>query len=140
MNQLGSESEGFCRRQTHTGLMSGIRRYGEVGVRLALGETKNKIYKSLLYESLLIGFAGSVIGTGFGLAVAFYLQEFGIDITDTLRTTSILMSDVLRARVTVVSFYIGFIPGLLATFLGTAFSGIQIFKRQTASLFKELEA
>jgi len=28
---------------------------------------------------------------------------------------------------------------LLATLIGTAFSGVQIFKRQTASLFKELE-
>jgi putative ABC transport system permease protein len=124
----------------NTGLMSGIRRYGEVGVRLALGEAKNQIYKSMLYESFLIGFLGSVIGTGFGLAVAFYLQEFGIDITETLRTTSVLMPNVLRAKINVVTFYIGFIPGLLATFIGTALSGIQIFQRQTASLFKELEA
>jgi putative ABC transport system permease protein len=124
----------------NTGLMSGIRRYGEVGVRLALGEAKNQIYKSMLYESFLIGFLGSVIGTGFGLAVAFYLQEIGIDITETLRTSSVLMPNVLRARINVVSFYIGFIPGLLATFIGTALSGIQIFQRQTASLFKELEA
>jgi putative ABC transport system permease protein len=123
----------------NTGLMSGIRRYGEVGVRLALGEAKNRIYKSMLYESVLIGFAGSLIGTGFGLAVALYLQEYGIDITETLRTTSIMMSNILRARISVASFYIGFIPGLLATFIGTAFSGIQIFQRQTASLFKELE-
>lgn len=123
----------------NTGLMSGIRRYGEVGVRLALGEAKNRIYKSMLYESVLIGFAGSLIGTGFGLTVALYLQEYGIDITETLRTTSIMMSNILRARISVASFYIGFIPGLLATFIGTAFSGIQIFQRQTASLFKELE-
>jgi putative ABC transport system permease protein len=123
----------------NTGLMSGIRRYGEVGVRLALGEAKDRIYKSMLYESVLIGFAGSVIGTGFGLIVALYLQEFGIDITETLRTTTIMMSNILRARISVVSFYIGFIPGLLATLIGTAFSGIQIFQRQTASLFKELE-
>lgn len=123
----------------NTGLMSGIRRYGEVGVRLALGEAKNRIYKSMLYESVLIGFAGSLIGTGFGLTVALYLQEYGIDITETLRTTSIMMSNILRARISVASFYIGFIPGLLATLIGTAFSGIQIFRRQTASLFKELE-
>jgi putative ABC transport system permease protein len=124
----------------NTGLMSGIRRYGEVGVRLALGEAKDRIYKSMLYESVLIGFAGSVIGTCFGLAVALYLQEFGIDITETLRSSSIMMSNILRARISVASFYIGFIPGLMATLIGTTFSGIQIFQRQTASLFKELEA
>ena len=124
----------------NTGLMSGIRRYGEVGVRLALGEAKLRIYRSMLYESVLIGLAGSVTGTCLGLAVAFYLQEIGIDITDTLRTTSIIMSNILRARISAASFYIGFIPGLLATLIGTTFSGIQIFQRQTASLFKELES
>ena len=123
----------------NTGLMSGIRRYGEVGVRLALGEAKDRIYRSLLYESVLIGFTGSVIGTAFGLVIALYLQKFGIDITEALKSSSIMMSNVLRAKITFASFYIGFIPGLLATLIGTTFSGIQIFQRQTASLFKELE-
>jgi putative ABC transport system permease protein len=124
----------------NTGLMSGIRRYGEIGVRLALGEAKDHIYKSILYESILIGTIGSVIGTALGLAVSLYLQEYGIDITGTLRNSSIMMPSVLRAKISFTSFYIGFIPGLLATLIGTTFSGIQIFKRQTASLFKELEA
>jgi putative ABC transport system permease protein len=39
-----------------------------------------------------------------------------------------------------MSFFIGFIPGLLATILGTSISGIGIYKRQTSQLFKELEA
>jgi len=124
----------------NTGLMSGIRRYGEVGVRLALGEAKDRIYKTLLLESVLIGIIGSVIGTAFGLAIALYLQEVGIDITETLRNSSIMMTNSLRAKISFTSFYIGFIPGLFATLIGTTFSGIQIFKRQTASLFKELEA
>jgi putative ABC transport system permease protein len=123
----------------NSGLMSGIRRYGEVGMRLALGEAKDRIYKSMLYESLVIGFIGSVIGTALGLAIALYLQEFGIDISQTLRNSSIMMPNLLRANINFTSFYIGFIPGLLATLIGTTFSGIQIFKRQTASLFKELE-
>jgi putative ABC transport system permease protein len=124
----------------NTGLMSGIRRYGEVGVRLALGEAKDRIYKSILYESVFIGTVGSIIGTVLGLAIAYYLQEYGINITGTLRNSSIMMPNILRAKISLTSFYIGFIPGLLATLLGTIFSGIQIFKRQTASLFKELEA
>jgi putative ABC transport system permease protein len=124
----------------NVGLMSGIRRYGEVGVRLALGESKDTIYKTLLLESMLIGIVGSIIGTGLGLAIAFYFQETGLDITGALRNSSMMLSNVVRARITLTSYYIGFIPGLAATLLGTALSGIQIFKRQTASLFKELEA
>jgi putative ABC transport system permease protein len=123
----------------NTGLMSGIRRYGEVGVRLALGEAKDRIYKSILYESIFIGITGSVIGTALGLAITWYLQEYGIDISETLRNSSIMMPNLIRAKISFTSFYIGFIPGLLATTIGTTFSGIQIFKRQTASLFKELE-
>jgi len=123
----------------NTGLMSGIRRYGEVGMRLALGEAKDRIYKSLLYESLVIGFTGSILGTLLGLAISLYLQEHGIDISGTLRNSSIMMPNLLRSKISFTSFYIGFIPGLLATIIGTTFSGIQIFKRQTASLFKELE-
>lgn len=124
----------------NTGLMSGIRRYGEIGVRLALGEAKDRIYKTLLYESIVIGTAGSVMGTILGIAASYYLQEVGIDISGTLRNSSIMMPNFLRAKISPVSFYIGFIPGMLATIIGTTFSGIQIFKRQTASLFKELEA
>jgi putative ABC transport system permease protein len=123
----------------NTGLMSGIRRYGEIGVRLALGEAKDRIYKSLIYESVLIGIIGSVIGTTIGLIIALYLQEYGIDVTETLKNSSIMMSNFLRAKISLASFYIGFIPGLLATLIGTTFAGVQIFKRQTASLFKELE-
>lgn len=124
----------------NVGLMSGIRRYGEIGVRLALGESKDVIYEMLLMESVLIGLAGSLIGTALGLGISYYFQEVGLDMTGALRNSSIMMSNVIRARISGTSCYIGFIPGLAATLLGTALSGIQIFRRQTASLFKELEA
>jgi putative ABC transport system permease protein len=124
----------------NTGLMSGIRRYGEMGIRLAIGEAKGHVYRTLIYESVLIGVIGSIIGTALGLAVSYYLQEHGIDMTDILQGSTMLISTVLRARITSAVFYIGFIPGLLATTLGAMISGIGIFKRQTSQLFKELEA
>ncbi len=124
----------------NAGLMSGIRRYGEVGIRLAMGESKNQIYKSLMYESILIGLMGSIIGTIIGLLIALYLQNVGIDVSGQFKNSTLMISNVVRARITFTSFYIGFIPGLIATITGTALSGIQIFKRQTASLFKELES
>jgi putative ABC transport system permease protein len=46
---------------------------------------------------------------------------------------------VVRAKVTPVSYVIGFVPGLIATFLGTSISGLGIYKRQTSQLIKELE-
>ncbi|HUI66175.1 MAG TPA: FtsX-like permease family protein [Bacteroidota bacterium] len=124
----------------NAGLMSGIRRYGEVGVRLAMGESKPHIYRSLIYESICVGLIGSLGGTLIGLAVAYYFQEVGMDFSGTFRGSGLLMENVMRARVTTTSYYIGFIPGLLATLLGTMVSGVGIFKRQTATLFKELES
>ena len=56
-----------------------------------------------------------------------------------MKNASIIVTDVVRARVTPVSYVIGFGPGLVATFLGRAVSGIGIYKRQTARLAKEFE-
>lgn len=50
-----------------------------------------------------------------------------------------MMSNIIRAEITPVTYVIGFIPGILSTFLGAALAGIGIYKRSTAQLFKELE-
>ena len=122
----------------NAGLMGSLRRYGEIGVRLAIGESKPAVYRSLLAEAFLVGLAGSVVGTLAGLGVGFYLQEVGIDISGMMPNATVVIDDVLRARITPVSLYIGFVPGLLATFFGAAISGLGVFKRQTAMLAKEL--
>jgi putative ABC transport system permease protein len=120
-------------------LIGSLRRYGEIGVRLAIGENKAHVYQSMIYESLMIGVLGSVAGTALGLAASYYLQVKGIDLSGMLRNITFLMPTVVRSRITPFAFVIGFIPGLLATFAGTAIAGLGIFKRQTAQLFKELE-
>ncbi|MCK5146175.1 FtsX-like permease family protein [bacterium] len=123
----------------NAGLMGGIRRYGEIGIRLALGEYKGHLYRSLLAESLMTGFLGSSMGTALGVAFSYYLQVKGIDISSMTKNSSVMIVDVLRAEVTSVSYCIGFIPGFCATFLGTTFSGIGIYKRQTSQLSREFE-
>lgn len=123
----------------NAGLMSGIRRYGEIGVRLAIGESKVGVYLALMAESILIALVGSVAGTVAGLAISYYLQEVGLDISAMTKGSDVIMANVIRARVTPASYYIGFVPGFLSTLAGTAVSGISIFRRQTAQLFKELE-
>ena len=123
----------------NAGLTGSLRRYGEIGVRLAIGEDKGHVYRSMMVESLMVGCIGSLLGTAIGLAFAYYLQVKGFYIGGMLKNNSIMINDVIRARVTPFSFIIGFLPGMLATFLGTAISGIGIYKRQTSQLFKELE-
>ncbi len=123
----------------NAGLLGGLRRYGEVGLRMAIGESKGHVYRSLLNESVIIGLTGSVTGTLVGLLFASFLEN-GIDISSMMEGSSVMMSGVFRARITPPAYYIGFIPGLFATILGTALAGIGIYKRQTATLFKELQA
>ena len=123
----------------NTGLIGGLRRYNEFGIRLALGESKNNVFKLLLIEASVIGSIGSSIGTILGLIFCYYLQEVGIDISDDTANSTIIMPSVMRAYITPNLFFIGFIPGLFSMFFGTALAGRGIYKRETARLFKELE-
>ena len=123
----------------NTGLIGGLRRYNEFGIRLALGESKNNVFKLLLIEASVIGSIGSIIGTILGLIFCYYLQEVGIDISDDTANSTIIMPSVMRAYITPNLFFIGFIPGLFSMLFGTALAGRGIYKRETARLFKELE-
>jgi len=123
----------------NAGLMNGLRRYGEIGVRLAMGEPKGDVYRSMIFESLMIGWVGSIIGTASGLAISYYLQYHGIDFSGILQKSTMLLSNEVRARVNGVSFIIGFFPGMIAPLIGAMIAGIGIYRRQTSQLFKELE-
>jgi putative ABC transport system permease protein len=123
----------------NAGLVGGLRRYGEVGLRLAIGEEKGHIYRSMIAESLVVGIAGSVIGVAIGMALSYLMQIKGLDLSGAMQNATMLMPGVFRTRITSEAWYIGFIPGILATLIGTMLSGIGIYRRQTARLFKELQ-
>jgi putative ABC transport system permease protein len=124
----------------NAGLLGGIRRYGEYGLRLAIGENKGHVFRSMISESVAIGIAGSFIGSIVGLGFALYLQVYGFDVSQFTQKTTMMIPNVYRAHITSEAYFIGFIPGLFSTVLGTALSGIGIYRRKTAQLFKELEA
>jgi putative ABC transport system permease protein len=124
----------------NAGLLGGLRRYGEFGVRLAMGEEKNHVYLSLIYESIFIGIAGTVAGTAAGLFFSALVQKYGIDISGMMEGASMMIPSTIRTRITPVDYYIGFIPGLFSTVIGTMLAGIGIYRRKTSQLFKELEA
>ena len=124
------------------GIMNGLRRYGEIGMRLAIGETKGHVFKSMIIESLMIGFLGSFFGTIIGISVTSYLEKVGLDYSkaiDSLNSSNFAMPNVFYPQVTPELFYIGFIPGILATVFGTMLAGRAIYSREMAQLFKELE-
>lgn len=123
----------------NTGLIGGLRRYQEFGIRLALGEEKGHIYRTLVYEAVLVGVLGSIVGTAIGITVTLLMQKYGIDISGLVSGGTMMMPSHMKSQFTANLLYIGFIPGLLAMVLGNMLSGIGIYKRETATLFKELE-
>lgn len=125
------------------GIMNGLRRYGEIGMRLAIGETKGHVFKSMIVESLIIGFLGSTFGTIIGIAITSYLEKVGLDYSkaiDSLSSSNFAVPNIFYPQITSELFYIGFIPGILATVFGTMLAGRAIYSREMAQLFKELEA
>ncbi len=123
----------------NAGLLGALRRYNEFGVRLALGESKSHIFKTLVYEGILIGIIGTIIGTAVGLAFSYLVHYVGLNTGGMMKNASIMIPVVIRTQVTTSAYFIGFVPGLLSVVLGNALAGIGIYKRQTAGLFKELE-
>jgi len=123
----------------NAGLLGGLRRYTEFGVRIALGEDKGHIYRSLLWEAVMIGCIGSLAGTAAGVALVYALNVKGFDMSGYMQNATILMPSVIRPAITPVVYYIGFIPGVFSMLLGNALAGAGIYRRETARLFNELE-
>jgi putative ABC transport system permease protein len=123
----------------NAGLISGLRRYSEIGVRLAIGEKRRHIILSMLAESLFTGLAGTLIGIAAAFPLVYYLEKHGIDYTEQMKNISIMVNSVVRAKITLKSAFLAMVPGLFSSFLGMMIASLGILKRQTASLFKELE-
>ena len=124
----------------NAGVLSGIHRYGEMGLRLAFGEPHWKLIFTLGIEGLFIGILGSIIGCFFGGSFAWYLQEVGLNMGDTFAKSGLMINDVVRARLTIDGFIQGILPGIFASVAGTLVASFAIFKRSEENLFRELEA
>lgn len=124
----------------NAGILNGIHRYGEMGLRLAMGETHSRLILSLVGESLVVGIVGSVAGCVLGGACTYALQEIGLNMGDAFAKSGLMMSDVVRARLSIGGFVRGIVPGITASVLGTLIAGLAIYKRSEANLFRELES
>ncbi|MGP0564633.1 MULTISPECIES: ABC transporter permease [unclassified Nitrospina] len=123
----------------NAGLLNGIHRYGEMGLRLAMGETHKHLVASLTLEAFAVGVLGSIAGCVVGGLVVFYLQEVGVDMGDAMAKSGLMINDIARGRITVEGFVRGIVPGMTASVAGSLFASLAIFKRSEANLFRELE-
>ena len=123
----------------NAGLINGIHRYGEMGLRLAMGETHKALMASLAGEAFAIGLLGAVAGCLAGGTVVYFLQEVGVDMGDAMAQSGMMINDVVRGRLTVEGFIRGVIPGMTASVAGSLIASLAIFQRSEANLFRELE-
>ena len=87
--------------------MNGLRRYGEIGLRLAMGESKGQVYRSMITEAIIIGLTGTVLGTGLGISITYYFQENGISYAEALEEmalTDMVMPNIFYSKVTPIYF------------------------------------
>lgn len=123
----------------NAGLLNGIHRYGEMGLRLALGETHALLMFSLAVEAFMIGVLGSAAGSLLGGAAVYYLQEVGVNMGDAFAQTGVIINDVVRGRLSLAGFLYGIVPGMTASVVGSLVAATSIFNRSEANLFRELE-
>jgi putative ABC transport system permease protein len=64
----------------NTILMSVMERIREFGVMMALGTTTSQIARVVLYEALLLGVGGIVLGLALGIGIVAYYAHVGIDL------------------------------------------------------------
>ncbi|MCB5234567.1 MAG: ABC transporter permease [Candidatus Cloacimonetes bacterium] len=121
------------------GLLNGIRRYSENGIRLAIGESKGQVYASLLMEALIIGIAGCVLGIALGILFCNSFNKVGMDLSLYNKSTNMMSENVLYTVLNPRAIITGSLTGLFASILGSALAGTAIYKRQISQLFKELE-
>ncbi len=124
----------------NAGLLNGVHRYGEMGIMLALGETHKKLIGFMALEAFLIGVLGSAAGCLLGGGLVYYLQEVGMSTHGVFEQSGLMMSDVIRARVSLNAFVFAVIPGVTASVLGNLIANLAIYQRSEANLFRELEA
>ena len=85
----------------NTQLMSVMERFREFGVMLALGATPGRLRSLILFESLLLGVCGVILGTILGSLLTWYLVDVGIDlrsfISGDLEFGGVIFDPIMRA-------------------------------------------
>jgi len=124
----------------NAGLLNSVHRYGEMGLMLALGETHKRLIAFMALEAFMVGVLGSAAGCLIGGGLVYYLQEVGMSTHGVFEQSGLMMSDVIRARVSLNAFVFAVIPGVTASVLGNLIANLAIYQRSEANLFRELEA
>ncbi|MEA3450489.1 MAG: FtsX-like permease family protein, partial [Bacteroidota bacterium] len=91
----------------NTVLMSVMERTKEIGMVMAIGMKKGRIFLMIMYESIMISLTGGVVGMILGAAISLYFGKVGIDISGySSAMESFGISTVMYPRLS-MSFFVG---------------------------------
>jgi len=65
----------------NTMLMAVLERYKELGMLMAVGMNKAKVFAMIVWETLMLGIVAAPLGLGIGWLTVFLLQDEGIDLS-----------------------------------------------------------
>ncbi|WP_353951221.1 FtsX-like permease family protein [Knoellia sp. S7-12] len=89
------------------------QRSRELALFRALGSTRRQVARSVLFEAMVIGLIGSIIGLGLGIVIAMGIRvlfgRFGLDLSG--------QSLIITPRTVVVSLVVGLLVTLVAAYL-----------------------
>lgn len=120
----------------NTMLMSVLERTREFGVMMALGTQSKYVIRLVLYEAVVLGAIGMLVGAFIGTAVASYYAEYGIDLSSLSKSMETIpgMTDVIHP---VLIFNHLWLPSLLLFACGII---VSIYPAVKASRLKPVEA
>ncbi len=91
----------------NTVLMSVMERTKEIGMIMAIGMKKSKIFLMIMYESIMISLTGGVLGMIIGAAVSLYFGKVGIDLSAYSNAMSSFGIDTVMYPSLSMNFFIG---------------------------------
>lgn len=104
----------------NTLMMSVMERRKEVGIMMALGLTPGKIRNVFLFEGLVFGLAGAILGVIIGLLFCIPIVTTGMEFGgEAMSKMDFPMSTTIKGTITFGTIVLGFVVGLLTTLVGS---------------------
>ncbi len=107
--------------------MSVLERTREYGVRLALGESANRLMGSVLVESVLLALLFGGLGTGLGVVLVEYYARAGLDMgMGQVETAGVVLTGILYPRNTFAAILFALCSVLAFSVAGSVYPALRI--------------
>ncbi len=122
----------------NTMLMVVLERTKELGMIMAIGMNRRKIFAMIFYETLLLGFVGGIIGIGISILFTQYFGRVGIDISGVAQGFEALgYSSVMHPYLELTDYIQVIILVFITGFIASIFPTIRALKMNPVEAIRE---